>query len=248
LAKLDGPILAISGLSASYGRVPAVIGLDLEVAPGECVAVLGANGAGKTTLFRALSGIMVSRNGKVLFCGKDIVRAPPHEIVSLGIGHVAEGKHLFAPLSVTENLEMGALPLLRSGRGQEVHEARRLVFELFPRLRERGGQLAGTLSGGEQQMLVIGRAIMSRPKLLLLDEPSAGLAPLVIEQMFSALAKLKALGLTIMLAEQNVALGLRYADRGIVLRLGRLALCAAADRLRTSSEIQHLYLGGEQNA
>jgi branched-chain amino acid transport system ATP-binding protein len=248
LASLDGPLLAISRLSASYGRVPALTEFDLQMSAGECVAVLGANGAGKTTLFRALSGIMVRRTGEVLFCGRDIVDAPSHEIVRLGISHVAEGKHLFAPLSVSENLELGALPLLSSRRGGEVDEARRLVFDLFPRLRERTRQLAGTLSGGEQQMLVIGRAIMSRPKLLLLDEPSAGLAPLVIEQMFGALARLKELGLTILLAEQNVALGLRYADRGIVLRLGRVAMCASADHLRTSSEIHRLYLGGEQGA
>lgn len=238
-------LLEAKDLCADYGRIRVLTDFNLRVAAGECVAVLGANGAGKTTLFRALSGIMVRRSGEILFRDHSIAGTAPDQIVRLGLSHVPEGKHLFPSLSVAENLEMGALPLVQTGRGREAGGQRQLVLELFPRLRERLRQLAGTLSGGEQQMLVIGRALMSQPKLLLLDEPSAGLAPLIVEQTFEALAKLKELGLTILLAEQNVALGLRYADRGIVLHLGRVALAANAVELRENPSLHSLYLGAD---
>jgi branched-chain amino acid transport system ATP-binding protein len=238
-------LLNVKRLSAAYGRVRALTDLDLQVSVGECVAVLGANGAGKTTLFRALSGIMVHRTGEIWLDNRNIIAAASDAILRLGLSHVPEGKHLFPPLSVAENLDMGALPLFQSGRGNEAAQARRLVLELFPRLKERWRQPAGTLSGGEQQMLVVGRALMSRPKLLLLDEPSAGLAPMIVQQMFEAFAQLKQLGLTMLVAEQNVALGLRYADRGIVLHLGHRALAGSAEELRTSRAVSRLYFGGD---
>lgn len=238
-------LLDVKGLSAAYGRVRALTDLDLQVSVGECVAVLGANGAGKTTLFRALSGIMVHRTGEIWLDGRNIIAATSDVILRLGLSHVPEGKHLFPPLSVAENLDMGALPLFHGGRGEEAAEARRLVLDLFPRLKERWRQPAGTLSGGEQQMLSVGRALMSRPKLLLLDEPSAGLAPMIVQQMFEAFAQLKQLGLTMLVAEQNVPLGLRYADRGIVLHLGHRALTGSAEELRTSPAISRLYFGGD---
>jgi branched-chain amino acid transport system ATP-binding protein len=237
-------LLALRGVSAGYGRVRVLDAVSLDVREGECLALLGANGAGKTTLFRALAGILVNRSGEVIFRGRSIGRLRSHEIVALGIAHVAEGRHLFGPLSVAENLELGALTV-RSARRHELAQARALVYELFPRLRDRQRQPARTLSGGEQQMLAVGRALMALPKLLLLDEPSSGLAPIVVEHLFEALARFKKLGLTIMLAEQNVELGLRYADRGAVLHLGRLAISGSKAELERSPDITPLYLGAD---
>jgi branched-chain amino acid transport system ATP-binding protein len=179
-----------------------------------------------------------------VFCGTNIAALRSHEIVRLGIAHIAEGKHLFGPLSVADNLELGALAVSVS-RHDEVARARALVYELFPRLRDRQQQPARTLSGGEQQMLAIGRAIMGLPKLLLLDEPSSGLAPMIVEHLFEVLGTFKRLGLTIIVAEQNVELGLRYADRGAVLHLGRLAMTAPKIELEHSPEIARLYLGAD---
>ena len=238
------PLLALRAVGAAYGRLRVLDGISLELFEGECFALLGANGAGKTTMFRALSGILVRRTGEIIFRGKSIATLRSHEIVQLGIAHIAEGKHLFGPLSVAENLELGALSV-HGARRDEVARTRALVYELFPNLRDRQRQSARTLSGGEQQMLAIGRAMMGLPKLLLLDEPSAGLAPMVVEHLFGVLGKFKKLGLTIMLAEQNVELGLRYADRGAVLHLGRLAMTAAKAELARSAEIARLYLGAD---
>lgn len=239
----DLPLLSLQGVSAYYGRVCALDNVNLTLQRGESLAVLGANGAGKTTLFRAISGIMTRRLGEIRFEGQEIGRAPSHHIVRLGIGQVSEGRHLFSTLSVQENLEMGALAPCTTGRANEVGEARELAYSLFPRLAERRGQLAGTLSGGEQQMLAIGRALMARPKLLLLDEPTVGLAPKVVEQLFQALHRLRALGLTVMLAEQNVPLALGLVERAVVLRLGRVELSGRAEALRDSDEIEKIYLG-----
>jgi branched-chain amino acid transport system ATP-binding protein len=208
------------------------------------LALLGANGAGKTTLFRALTGILVRRSGEIVFRGTNIAAMRSHEIVRLGIAHIAEGKHLFGPLSVSENLELGALTV-NAGREDDVARARALVYELFPRLRDRQYQLARTLSGGEQQMLAIGRAMMGLPKLLLLDEPSSGLATILVEHLFEVLGAFKKSGLTIIVAEQNVELGLRYADRGAVLYLGRLAMIGAKAELERNPEIARLYLGAD---
>src|SRR6516165_3108900 len=196
-------------------------------------SLLGANGAGKTTLFRALTGILVGRSGEIVFRGTNITALRSHEIVRLGIAHIAEGKHLFGPLSVAKNLELGALAV-HAGREDEVARARALVYQLFPRLRDRQHQPARTLSGGEQQTLAIARAMMGLPKLLLLDEPSSGLAPIVIEHLFEVLGTFKKLGLTIIVAEQNVELGLTHADRGAVLHLGRLAMIAPKAELQRS--------------
>lgn len=239
----DTPLLDVSGLSASYGPVRVLHDISIAMTEGESIAVLGANGAGKSTLLRAISGLMVRRLGRIAFTGKEITHLRPDEIVHLGIVHVPEGRRLFAPLTVDENLESGALRLRQAGRHDEIGEAMAMVMELFPRLAERRGQISGTLSGGEQQMLAIARALMSKPRLLLLDEPSVGLAPKVIDALFAVLHKLKASGLTIVLAEQHAPLALELADRAIVLSLGRVALSGLPSELRESEEIRHIYLG-----
>jgi branched-chain amino acid transport system ATP-binding protein len=236
-------LLALSGVCAAYRRVDVLRDIDLSLGRGASVAILGANGAGKTTLLRAISGIMVRRSGSIMFESAELARLGPHEIVARGISHVPEGKHLFLPLTVAENIEIGALPLHLTGRSSEAAEAKQLVHDLFPVLRERASQTAGTLSGGEQQMLAIARALMSRPKLLLLDEPSVGLAPRVNEALFAALAKLKQLGVAILVAEQVVRLACELADRAIVLHLGKLAMAGPAQEVRRNPELKRLYLG-----
>jgi branched-chain amino acid transport system ATP-binding protein len=240
----DAPLLRLDKLSASYGRVNTLYDIDLELSPGQSLAVLGANGAGKTTLLRAISGLMVRRRGSVLFDGRELSDRSAHEIVSLGVSHVPEGKHLFGPLSVSENLEIGALPLQRLGRHGEITEARELVYTLFPILPERARQQARTLSGGEQQMLAIGRALMARPKVLLLDEPSVGLAPKMNEVLFAALKKLREFNIVVIVAEQVVRLACDLADIAIVLHLGRVAIRGAANKVRSDPELKRLYIGG----
>jgi branched-chain amino acid transport system ATP-binding protein len=235
--------LTLSGVSAAYRRVDVLRSIDLSLGRGDSLAVLGANGAGKTTLLRAISGIMVRRSGSIMFESVELATLGPHEIVARGISHVPEGKHLFLPLTVAENIEIGALPLHRAGRSGEAVEATQLVHDLFPILRERASQTAGTLSGGEQQMLAIARALMSRPKLLLLDEPSVGLAPRVNEALFAALARLKQLGVAIIVAEQVVRLACELADRAVVLHLGKLAMAGPAQEMRRDPELKRLYLG-----
>jgi branched-chain amino acid transport system ATP-binding protein len=237
-------LLRLANVSAAYRRVPALHAIDLSIAAGRSLAVLGANGAGKTTLLRAISGLIVSRQGAIVFEGTDLVRLGAHEIVARGISHVPEGKHLFKPLTVAENIEIGALPLHRTGRRGDAQAARDMVFNLFPVLRQRASQVAGTLSGGEQQMLAIARALMSRPKLLLLDEPSVGLAPRVNETLFAALAFLKTQGITIIVSEQVVRLACDLADEAVVLHLGRIALRGAAEQVRNDPDLKSLYLGG----
>jgi branched-chain amino acid transport system ATP-binding protein len=238
-------LLKLSKVSASYGRVRTLYDVDFELGSGQSLAVLGANGAGKTTLFRAISGLMVQRSGSIIFDGKEMSRLPPHEIVALGLSHVPEGKHLFGPLTVAENIEMGALTLYKAGRANEAMEARELVDRLFPILRTRSDQVANTLSGGEQQMLAIGRALMSRPKVLLLDEPSVGLAPKVNELLFEALGELKKLNVVVVVAEQVVRLACDLADYAIVLHLGRIAMQGAPQSVRDDPELKRLYLGGQ---
>ncbi|MGE0751452.1 MAG: ABC transporter ATP-binding protein [Variibacter sp.] len=240
----DAHLLRVEGLTASYGPVVILRDVSFDLAASESLAILGANGAGKTTLIRAICGLLVRREGRIVYDGADIAPRRSDEIVRLGLSQVPEGRHLFPPLSVIENLRAGALPLALSRRSGEVEDQLDLVFELFPRLKERRDQIAGTLSGGEQQMLAIGRALMSKPRVLLLDEPSVGLAPKVIESLFAVLHKLKASGLTLLLAEQNVALALELSDRAVVLRLGRVALAGTAAELKGTSEIQRIYLGG----
>ncbi len=240
----DAHLLRVEALTASYGPLVILRDVSFALAASESLAILGANGAGKTTLIRAICGLLVRREGRIIYGGVDISGRRSDEIVRLGISQVPEGRHLFPPLSVIENLRTGGLPLALSGRAREVEGQLDLVFDLFPRLKERREQVAGTLSGGEQQMLAIGRALMSKPRVLLLDEPSVGLAPKVIESLFAVLHKLKASGLTLLLAEQNVALALELSDRAVVLRLGRVALAGTAAELKGTSEIQRIYLGG----
>jgi branched-chain amino acid transport system ATP-binding protein len=231
-------------VSAFYGPVRILSDIDLALNQGESLAILGANGAGKTTLLRAISGIMVRREGSLRFDATEIGALQPHQIVRMGLSQVPEGKHIFKPLTVAQNLEMGALPLHQTRRSNEVGAARQLVYTLFPRLQERLQQVANTLSGGEQQMLAIGRALMSRPSVLLLDEPSVGLAPKVNEALFAALASLKSIGIAIVVAEQLVQLACGLADHAVVLNLGKIALRGKAAAIAQDPAIQRLYLGG----
>jgi branched-chain amino acid transport system ATP-binding protein len=244
LAKPDpgtAPLLAIEGLRVSYGPVAAVRGVSLAVRAGEVVALLGANGAGKSTLLRTISGLIRPRAGRVHLAGRAIDRLAPSRIVRLGIAHAPEGRRVFGSLSVADNLRLGAAA--RRERAGLVEERERLL-DLFPILRERLRQTAGTLSGGEQQMLALARALMAKPRLLLLDEPSLGLAPLIVRAIFDALAGLKRVGVTMLLVEQNVAAALELADRAYVLRTGEIRLEGASAELRADPErIAHAYLG-----
>ena len=238
-------ILELRALGAEYGRVSALRDVSLSIDRGNCLAVLGANGAGKTTLLRAIAGLQVHRTGRVVFDGADISHRPAYAIVRRGLSLVAEGRHLFPPLTVEENLDVGAMPLRRSRRAADIRSQRELVYSLFPVLADRHRQSAGTLSGGEQQMLAIGRALMAAPKLLLLDEPSVGLAPLVVLEMFAALHRLKELGLSIIIAEQHVPLALELAERAIVLHVGNVKIDSPSTSLLESNAIRAVYLGGD---
>lgn len=234
-------MLKIEDLHVYYGRIHALKGISLKVEAGEIVSLIGANGAGKTTLLRAISGLVPAREGSISFEGKSLARLKAEEIVRLGISHVPEGRRIFANMSVRENLNLGAY-LRRDPK--EVTESFERVFTLFPRLKERLQQKAGTLSGGEQQMLAIGRALMARPRLLLLDEPSLGLAPLLVRQIFAILKDINEQGTTLLLVEQNAHMALSIAHRGYVLETGRIVLADTAERLRASEEVQAAYLGG----
>jgi branched-chain amino acid transport system ATP-binding protein len=244
LARPDpgtAPLLAVEGLRVSYGPVAAVRGVSLAVRAGEVVALLGANGAGKSTLLRTISGLIRPRAGRVHLAGRAIDRLAPTRIVRLGIAHAPEGRRVFGSLSVADNLRLGAAA--RRERAGLAEERERLL-DLFPILRERLHQAAGTLSGGEQQMLALARALMAKPRLLLLDEPSLGLAPLMVRAIFGTLAGLKRDGVTMLLVEQNVAAALELADRAYVLRTGEIRLEGAAAELRADPErIAHAYLG-----
>ena len=231
-------LLELSGLEVRYGAVRALRGVSLEVHEGEIVAVLGSNGAGKTTTLRAISGLLRPAAGRIHFDGRRIDGTPPHRIVGGGISHVPEGRRIFAQMSVVENLEMGAF----QRRGSIVAELE-LVFGLFPVLKERRRQAGGTLSGGEQQMLAIGRALMSRPRLLLLDEPSMGLAPMVVERIFTILADIQRTGTTLLLVEQNAAQALAVANRGYVLETGEVVISGSAAELAGDDRIRAAYLG-----
>ena len=231
-------LLEVRGLRAGYGAFAVLHGVDLDVGAGEVVAVLGANGVGKTTLNRALSGLL-PREGNVRFEGQDISRADHADIVRLGLVHVPEGRRIFPNLSVRENLLLGAYARGRAERRQSYAE----VLEIFPRLRERRGQLAGSMSGGEQQMLAIGRGLMARPRLLILDEPSLGLSPLLVEELFALITRLHAGGLSILLVEQNVVQSLAVASRAYVLEHGRVALAGPAAELVADKRLRAAYLG-----
>jgi branched-chain amino acid transport system ATP-binding protein len=239
--SIDAEMLQLDNIEVFYGKIQALKGVSLTVNTGELVALIGSNGAGKSTTLRTISGLLRARQGSITYEGQPIDRLPPHQIVRLGIAHCPEGRRIFGRLTVAENLRLGAVT--QTNRA-EVERARDLVFELFPRLKERLGQLANTLSGGEQQMLAIGRALMSQPKLLLLDEPSLGLAPLLVESTFAIIQGIKQQGGTILLVEQNARLALEIADRGYVMETGRIILQGTAAELQANPQVEQAYLGG----
>jgi branched-chain amino acid transport system ATP-binding protein len=233
-------MLEIGAVDAGYSGFQALFGVSIEVRAGEAVAVIGPNGAGKTTLMRVISGLIRPNRGSISFEGVDLLATPAHQIVDLGIAHVPENRRLFARMTVEDNLRMGAyMPRARP----RFRERLEFVYELFPRLLERRRQFAGTLSGGEQQMCAIGRALMSEPKLLLLDEPSAGLAPVIVQQVFALVERIRASGLTVLIVEQNVRQVLRVVDRAYLLEAGSIRSSGPAAELLASTAIQEAYLG-----
>jgi branched-chain amino acid transport system ATP-binding protein len=234
------PVLELTDVHTYYGSIHALKGISLEVHEGEVVTLLGANGAGKSTTLRSINGLNRPRQGSIRFEGRDITSVPAHSIVKRGIAQSPEGRRLFPRMTVVENLEMGAFQ--RNDRAG-IREDMDHVFELFPRLQERRDQKAGTMSGGEQQMCAIGRALMARPKLLLLDEPSLGLAPIFVERIFDIIRQINDEGTSILLVEQNALMALDAADRGYVLETGRIVLADKADALKTNEQVRKTYLG-----
>jgi branched-chain amino acid transport system ATP-binding protein len=233
-------LLEVVGLCAGYGDVPVLRGIDLSIPAGSITALIGANGAGKTTLLRAISGIIPAESGTISYDGRDIVGMPPQDIVRAGLVQVPEGRRLFPDMTVLENLLVGSSSPVARARRQENLAT---VFELFPKVRERSAQLAGTLSGGEQQMVAIARALMASPRLLLLDETSLGLAPIVVDEIFVAIQRLVAEGVTILVVEQNTALALEVADHGYVLEQGHFAIQGPAASLAADPRVKQAYLG-----
>ena len=233
-------ILKVSDLHVYYGSIHAVKGVSFEVNEGEVVTLIGANGAGKSTILNTVSGLLHPKSGSILFNGKDLRGIPAHKIVKQGMAQVPEGRHIFLQMTVQENLEMGAFTQPNSAIEADIEN----VYQRFPRLKERRKQIAGTLSGGEQQMLAMGRALMSHPKLLMLDEPSMGLAPILVEQIFSIIQELHAGGTTILLVEQNARKALQIADRAYVLETGKITLSGTGAELASSDAVKKAYLGG----
>jgi branched-chain amino acid transport system ATP-binding protein len=234
------PLLKVDDIHTFYGNIEALKGISLEVEEGEVVTLIGSNGAGKSTTLRSISGLTPPRTGTIRFDGTEISGTAPQDIVQLGISQSPEGRHCFQRMSVRENLELGAY--LRRNQA-EIDEDLETVFSLFPRLQERDKQKAGTMSGGEQQMLAIGRAMMARPKLLLLDEPSMGLAPILVERIYETVAEINKKGTTILLVEQNANFALEYSSRGYVLETGMIALADKSAALRENPDVQKAYLG-----
>ncbi len=233
-------MLTLNGVNAGYGDFQALFDVSLEVNAGEAVAVIGPNGAGKSTLMRVISGMIPATAGTIDMEGTSVLDAPPFEIVGMGVAHVPENRRLFPQMTVEDNLRMGCFyPKFRAG----YEERRRFVYDLFPRMEERRNQLAGTLSGGEQQMCAISRALMSDPKILLMDEPSAGLAPVIVQQVFELIKQIRAEGLTVLIVEQNVKQVLRVVDRAYVLESGSLRMHGTAEELLQSPEIQKAFMG-----
>jgi branched-chain amino acid transport system ATP-binding protein len=233
------PLLEVDDVHTFYGTIEALKGVSLTVEEGEIVTLIGANGAGKSTVLRTICGLNAPREGTVTFDGEEISSRPPQAIVALGISHAPEGRHVFPRMTVRENLEMGAY--LR--RDKEVESDLGRVYELFPRLQERQRQTAGTMSGGEQQMLAIGRAMMARPRLLLLDEPSMGLAPILVDRIYETVKEINEQGTTILLVEQNANYALEVARRGYVLATGQVELSDSSESLRSDEDVQRAYLG-----
>ena len=233
------PMLVVDNVHTYYGQIHALQGVTLEVAKGEVVTLIGANGAGKTTTLKTISGLLHARLGSVKFEGEDITKVAPHKLVERGIGHAPEGRRIFSRLTVLENLQMGAFSRPKANISPDIER----VFTLFPRLKERERQLGGTLSGGEQQMLAIGRALMSEPRMLLLDEPSLGLAPILVAQVFETIKEINSQGTTVLLVEQNALQALSIAHRGYVLQTGEVVLSGSADSLRQNETVRKAYLG-----
>ena len=233
-------ILKVEDINVYYGAIHAIKDISFKVNEGEVVTLIGANGAGKSTTLQTISGLLHSRTGSIEFCGENISHLPSYKIVERGLAQVPEGRRIFLQMTVQENLEMGAYTQSPSGVEADLES----VYERFPRLRERKKQIAGTLSGGEQQMLAIGRALMSHPKLLMLDEPSMGLAPILVEQIFDIIRELHASGTTILLVEQNAQMALSVADRAYVLETGRISLSGTGAELAASDSVRRAYLGG----
>ena len=234
-------MLKVDNIDVYYGAIHAIKGISIEVPKGEIVTLVGSNGAGKSTTLRTISGLMKPKNGTILFEDKNIVGVPAHKIVGMGLCQVPEGRHVFANMSVMENLELGAyLRNDKDGIARDLED----VFKKFPRLLERKDQISGTLSGGEQQMLAMGRALMSRPRLLLLDEPSMGLAPLLVKEIFNIIKEISESGTTVLLVEQNANMALSIADKAYVLETGRIALAGTAQELASSEAVRKAYLGG----
>jgi len=232
-------MLKVNNINVYYGPIHAIKDVSFEVHPGEIVALIGANGAGKSSTLQTVSGLLRPKTGSVVFDGKDITKTEPHKIVKMGLAQVPEGRRIFLRMTVMENLEMGAFTQ-KGVSSKDIEE----IFNRFSRLKERQKQIAGTLSGGEQQMLAMGRALMSHPKLLMLDEPSMGLAPVLVEQIFEIIAELKKSGVTILLVEQNAGMALEVADRAYVLETGSIILSGTGKELAESDEIKKAYLGG----
>jgi len=237
--KIGEVVLELQDVHTYYGKIHALQGIDIDVRQGEIVTLIGSNGAGKTTTLKTISGLLHPRQGTVRFHGEDVSHTPAHTLVRAGIGHAPEGRRIFSRLTVMENLQMGAYT--RSGK--EIGENIEHVFSLFPRLAERSGQKGGTLSGGEQQMLAIGRALMMRPKVLLLDEPSLGLSPILIQLIFGIIREINSSGTTVLLVEQNAQQALEVADRGYVLQTGRVLLADSAANLAADADVRRAYLG-----
>lgn len=233
-------MLKVDNINVYYGAIHAIKGISFEVKEGEIVTLIGANGAGKSTILKTISGLMRSKTGNLSFMNEDISNISPYKLTRRGLSHVPEGRRIFLQLTTEENLEIGAY----TRKSAEIKDSIENVFTRFPRLKERRKQIAGTLSGGEQQMLSIGRALMSKPKLIMLDEPSMGLAPILVNQIFDIIVELNKAGTTILLVEQNARMALKIADRGYVLETGRIKLADSASNLLDNNEVKKAYLGG----
>ncbi|MFI3236487.1 MAG: ABC transporter ATP-binding protein [Lachnospiraceae bacterium] len=233
-------MLEVKNLKVNYGMIQAIQGVDFHVEEGEVIALIGANGAGKTTILHTITGLLQAKEGSVTFEGTDLTKIPAHKIVSMGMAHVPEGRRVFANLSVLQNLKMGAFT--RNDK-KEMEETLQMIYERFPRLEERQNQLAGTLSGGEQQMLAMGRALMSHPKIILMDEPSMGLSPIYVNEIFKIIEDVSKAGTTVLLVEQNAKKALSIADRAYVLETGNIVLEGVAAELLDNDEIKKAYLG-----
>ncbi|GAA0684410.1 MULTISPECIES: ABC transporter ATP-binding protein [Clostridium] len=233
-------MLELKDVNVHYGAIHALQGININVNQGEIVTLIGANGAGKSTTLKAISGVLKPTSGEILFEGNDIAKMKPHNLVSLGIAHVPEGRRVFSKMSVMENLEMGAYS--RKDK-EQIKKDYKKIFDIFPRIYERRNQMSGTLSGGEQQMLAMGRALMSKPRLLLLDEPSMGLAPLIVKQIFSIIEDINKSGTTILLVEQNATMALKVADRAYVIQHGTIEMEGSAEKLLNDESVKNAYLG-----